>query len=136
MRNAQAVQPPQHRLGQQRARRIGIDHHQRHIRRLQRGEAIGGKAGAAGHVDQREVIAQIVEMHQIEFGRAAPRARFRAGIADAGARLDAALPGYRAAGIEQRFGEAGLARAGRPDQRDRTGCLIAGFATLGIDAAH
>ena len=47
--------------------------------------AVGGEADRARAVDQRVAIAEIVEVHQVELGRAAARARFRAGVADAGA---------------------------------------------------
>ena len=49
-----------------------------------------------GAVDQRIAIAHIVEMHQVELGRAAARARLGAGVADAGAVGDIALPPDRA----------------------------------------
>ena len=41
-----------------------------------------------GAVDQRVAVAHIIEMHQVELGRAAARPRLGAGVADAGAVRD------------------------------------------------
>ena len=46
---------------------------------------VGGEADRSRRIDDRERLAQIIEVHQIEFGRAAARARFGAAVADAGA---------------------------------------------------
>ena len=104
MGNAQRIDPAKKRFGQRRAGGIGIDHHDRQIDRWQRGEPVGGEADPAGGVDQREMIVEIVEVEQVDLGRAAPGAGFGTGVADAGPGFDAALAVDRPAGVEEGFG--------------------------------
>ena len=118
VRDAQLVEHPQARRGQRGARGVGIDHHDRHIGDRHRIRPVGGEPDRSGRVDDREAVAQIIEMHQIEFGRSAARPRFRAAVADGGSVGGRSLPRDRPAGEQQRLGQAGLARAGRSDQRD------------------
>ena len=48
--------------GERRARRVGIDDDDRDVGERQRARAVGGEADRAGAVDDREMIAEIVEM--------------------------------------------------------------------------
>ena len=104
--------------GERRSRRIGIDDDDGDVGDRQRLRAVGRKADRSGHVEDGEIVAEIFEIVEVEFGRAAALARFRARIADAGAvgRRPQSVGG---AGCEQhRFGKAGLSRAGGSHQRD------------------
>ena len=127
------VQLAQHRFSQRGAVGRRINHHHRHVDRAQRGQAVGAEPGGAGQVKQRQAIAKVGAVIEVEFGRAAAGAGFGAAVAQARSGLDAALAGGGATGEQQRFGQAGLARAGRPDQRDRTGSgSAAGVAVGGV----
>ena len=90
------------------------------------------KADRAWDVEDGELVAEILEIVEVELGRAAALAAFRARIADAGAvgRRPEAVGG---AGCEQhRFGKAGLSRAGGSHQRDYSSafCRFSSHATL------
>jgi hypothetical protein len=67
------------------------------------------------------VIAQIIEVHQVELGRAAARPCFWTAIADAAAGVDAALPGDRSGTKKKGLSKAGFASPTRPDERHGSG---------------
>jgi hypothetical protein len=117
---------------ERRAGRVRVDDDNRHVRDRERFGAIGRETNRSGAVDDGEGIAEIVEMIEVQFGRAAALTRFGAGIADTGAvgRRSQSVGG---AGCEQhRFGKAGLSCAGGSHQRDYSGAFewLSGHATL------
>ena len=57
VRDAERLEPAQRRLGEQRAVRIGIDHHHGEVGSGERERAVGGEADRARAVDQREAVA-------------------------------------------------------------------------------
>src|SRR5438046_1853766 len=85
MWNAKLIERPQGRGGEGRPRRVGIDDDDRDIGDGERFRAVRGKADRAGAIENGERVSEIVEMVEVELGRAAALARLRAGIADAGA---------------------------------------------------
>ena len=117
VREAKRFKLAQGGLGERSARGIGVDHYDRKIGGGYGKQRIGRKAGRAGRVHDRECIAEVIEAGEIEFGGAAPRARFRRRIADARSGLHAALPRDRTRREQHRFYKARLARARRADER-------------------
>ena len=126
VRDAELLEPPQRRLGEQGAGGVGIDDDEGEVGRRHAERAVGGKAHRPRRIDQRVAVVQIVEMHQVEFGRAAARARLGAGVADAAAVGDMALPPDRAGGKKKGLGEAGLAGPAGAHERDGSGAGSSG----------
>ena len=123
MRNAEFVERAQRRCGERCSRRVGIDDDDGDIGDRKRPRAVGGKADRSGAVEDCELIAEIFEIVEVELGRAAALAAFRARIADAGA-VGRRPQSVACAGCEQhRFGKAGLSRAGGSHQRDYSGAF-------------
>ena len=131
VRNALFVEHPQGGGGQSGARDVGIDDDDGEVGDRDRALRVGRKTDRSGRIDQGERSAEIFEMHQIEFGRAAARARFGAAIADAAAVPARSLALDRTAREQQRFGQIGLARAGRSDQRDHSSAFDDFLRVLG-----
>ena len=131
MGDAELVERAQRRGGEGRPRRVGIDDDDRDVGDRQRPRAVGGKADRARAIEDCERVVEILEIVEVELGRAAALSRFRARIADAGAvgRRSQSIGG---AGCEQhRLGKAGLSRAGGSHQRDHSGAF--GFSSLIVD---
>ncbi len=120
MGQADRLQPPQGRLDQRRARRIGIDHDEGEIGRGQRHLHVGRKGRGAGRVGDQVAVAHPVEAQQVELGRSAARPRLGTGIADATAGIDRTQSGDGAGRVQQGFSKTGLARACGANKRDRS----------------
>ena len=111
---------------------IGVDDDDGDVGDRQSLRAVGREADRSRDVEDGELVAEIAEIVEVEFGRSAALAGFGARIADAGAvgRRSEAVGG---AGCEQhRFGKAGLSRAGGSHQRDYSSafCRFSSHATL------
>src|SRR3712207_174675 len=68
VRNPKLVEQAQRWRGERRAGWIGIDHDNRGVRKRQGAGAISRKAHGPRAVDEREVVAEIIEVHQVELG--------------------------------------------------------------------
>src|SRR5205823_3091593 len=124
MRNAELVERAERRGGERGSRRVGIDDDDGDIGNCKRPRSVGGEADRSRAVEDCELIAEIFEIVEVEFGRATALSAFRARIADAGAvgRRSQSVGG---AGCEQyRFGKTGLSRAGGSHQRDYSGAFV------------
>ena len=121
--NAKLVEHPERGRGQRGAGRVGIDHDDREIGDRNAACAVGGKTDRSGTIEQGEMLAEIVEMHRVEFGRSAARPCFGGRITDRVRARDRALAIDRSGGEQHRLGQAGLSRAGRSDQRDNSSAV-------------
>ncbi len=92
VRDAERLELAQRRFGEQGAVGIGIDDDDGEIGGGDAQRRIGGEADRARRVDQRIAVAHIIEVQQVELGRAAARARLRTGIPDTGLVRDRPLP--------------------------------------------
>src|SRR5438309_1567134 len=85
MRDPELVQRAQRRCPERRTSRIRIDDDDGNVGDSQCLGAVGGKADRAGYVEDGEIVAEILEIVEVEFSRAAALARLLTRIADAGA---------------------------------------------------
>src|SRR5947199_3572463 len=85
VRNDELVERTKCRSGRRSAGWVGVDDDDRDIGDREGLCAIGRESDRAGHVDDREIVAEILEIVEVELGRAAALSRLRARIADAGA---------------------------------------------------
>ncbi len=123
VRDAELVERAEGRGSKRRPRRVGIDDDDGEVGDGDRPRPVGGEADRAGDVDDRILVAEIIEIVEVELGGAAALPRLGARIAGAGAvgRRPQAVGG---SGCEQhRFGQAGLSRAGGSHQRDDSGAF-------------
>jgi hypothetical protein len=131
--DAQLVECSKRRSGERRSGRVGIDDDDGKVGERDGARTVGHESDRAGAVDQCEMVAQIIEIVEVELGRAAARARLGAGIADARSIGDEAVAVARPGRIEDSFGKAGFSRAGRSDQRDCSSAVgFAPFARSGM----
>ncbi len=129
--DSERLELPQSRLGEDGAVGVGIDDDDGEVRGRHRERSVGREADRAGRVEEGEAVAEKLEMHQVQFGRAGALPGFRARIAGAGAGVDAALAVDRPGGEEQGLGEARLSRSARSNEGDRPGAYRSvGHASL------
>ncbi len=118
VRYAKLVEHAQRRSRERSSCGIRVDDDDGKVGRRDGTRAVGGEADRTGAIDQREFVVEIFEIVEVELGRAATLARFGAAVADAASVGRGAQSIGCACREKHRFGEAGLARAGRSDQRD------------------
>jgi len=85
VRDAERLQLPERRLGEQGAVGVGIDDDDGEVGDRRPERAVGGEADRSRAIDQRIMIAHIIEVQEVELGRSAARPGFGAGVAGAGA---------------------------------------------------
>src|SRR5690242_19571511 len=85
VRNPEFVERAERWRREGRTGRVGIDDDDGDIRNREGLRAIGRKADGAGHIEDGEILAEILEVVEVELGRAAALPTFRTRIADAGA---------------------------------------------------
>ena len=81
--DAELIECAKGRSGERRSRRVRVDDDDCSIGDRKRASAVGGKADRSRAIDEREGVAEIIEIVEVELGRAAALAAFRARIADA-----------------------------------------------------
>ncbi len=107
-----------HALGHQLDAGLGIDHHQGGIHARQGGNGLAGEIGVARGVGQVDVGVLVAEIDQGGGQGVAGLLLQGIGIADGAALLDTALGSDGAGGVQQRFGQAGLAGGTVADEGD------------------
>ena len=96
----------------------GVDHHHGGLHRLERRQCLADEVGRPGRVDHVNARAGMLEVHHRGIERVLHLAFEGVEIADRAAALQAAGCADRAGTDQQRFGQAGLSRTLRPDQRE------------------
>jgi hypothetical protein len=120
MRRMKLVEPPQQRLQQTRAIRIGVGDDDRKIDRRQDRVRLAGKVDRARAVQHDILVAEILEPGHVEFCRKPSRPRLLAAIADRGSRRNRSFSLNGAGCVEHRFEQARLAGAAGSAKGDRT----------------
>ena len=97
---------------------VGLADHDRGVDRRQRRAHVVDEFDRAGAIDESVTVAHETGGGDRELDAHLVMARFLAGVADGGARLDRALALDRAGAREDRFEQRGLAALERAHQRD------------------
>ena len=118
-RHAELFELAQDDLQRRRLARVGFAHHHRRVADRQDVAHVVNELDRTGTIDEGEAVAHVVDAGDVRLDAHRVRARFGAGIADAGAVAHRALPRRAARPDQQALEQAGFAALEWTDDRDQ-----------------